>query len=69
VRSMTSHGFVHSSLGTTCTPLHVHVGFGLGSTGTQGAPSRFPQLLFSSQNLFHSSCSATLAAFTVGQLG
>jgi len=31
VRSMTSHGFVHSSLGITDTLAHVH--FGLGSTG------------------------------------
>jgi len=64
---MTSHGFVHSSLGMTDTPVHVHVG--LGSTGTHGAPSHFPQSLFLSRNLFHSSCSAALAAFTIGQLG
>ena len=67
VRLMTSRGFIHSSLGTICTSLHVHVGFG--STGTHGAPLCFPQSLFLSQNLFHSSCSAALAAFTVGQLG
>jgi len=69
VRSMTSRGFVHSSLGMTDTLVHVHVGFGLGSTGTQGAPSRFPQSLFLSRNSFHSFCSAALAAFVVGQLG
>jgi len=67
VRSMTSHGFVHSSLGMICTPLHVHIG--LGFTGTQEAPSHFPQLLFLSRNSSHSFCSAALAAFTIGQLG
>ena len=40
VRSMTSHGFVHSLLGITDTPVHIHVG--LGSTGTHGTPSCFP---------------------------
>ena len=67
VRSITSCSFVHSSLGITDTPVHVH--FGLGSTGTHGAPSHFPQSLFKSWNLFHSSCLATFAAFVVGQLG
>jgi len=67
VRLMTSHGFVHSSLGMADTPVHVHVG--LGSTGTHGAPSCFPQLLFLLWNSSHSFCSAALAAFTVGQLG
>jgi len=67
VRLMTSCGFVHSSLGMADTLVHVHVS--LGSTGTHGAPSRFPQSLFLSRNLFHSSCSAALAAFVVGQLG
>jgi len=67
VRSMTSHGSIHSLLGTTCTPVHIHVG--LGSTGTHGAPSRFPQSLFLSWNSSHSFCSAALAAFIVGQLG
>jgi len=69
VRSMTSRGFVHSSLGMANTPVHVHVGFGLGSTGTQGAPSRFPQSSFLLWNLSHSFCSAALAALVVGQLG
>jgi len=69
VRSMTSRSFIHSSLGMTDTPVHVHIGFGLGSTGTQGAPSRFPQSLFLSRNSSHSFCSAALAAFVVGQLG
>jgi len=69
VRSTTSRGFVHSSLGMADTPAHVHVGLGLGSTGTQGAPSRFPQSLFLSWNSSHSFCSAALAAFVVGQLG
>ena len=67
VRSMTSHGFVHSSLGMADTPVHVHVG--LGSTGTHEAPSCFPQSLFSLQNLSNFFCSAALAAFTIGQLG
>ena len=67
VRSMTSRSFVHSLLGTICTLLHVHIG--LGFTGTQGAPSHFPQSLFLSWNSSHSFCSATLAAFTIGQLG
>jgi len=31
-RLMTSRRSIHSLLGTTCTPVHVHVG--LGSTGT-----------------------------------
>ena len=41
---MTSHGFIHSLLGMTDTLVHVHLG--LGSTGTHGAPSHFPQSLF-----------------------
>ena len=65
---MTSRGFVHSSLGIADTPVHVHVGLGLGSTGTHGAPSHLPQS-FLLRNSFHSSCSAALAAFVVGQLG
>jgi len=69
VRSMISHGFVHSLLGMADTPVHVHVGFGLGSTGTHGAPSHFPQSPFLLRNSSHSFCSATLAAFVVGQLG
>jgi len=64
---VTSRGSIHASLGMTDTPAHVHVG--LGSAGTHGAPSHFPQSLFLSWNLFHSSCSAALAAFIVGQLG
>jgi len=67
VRLMTSCGFVHSSLGIADTPVHVHVS--LGSMGTHGAPSRFPQSLFLSRKLSHSFCSAALAAFVVGQLG
>ena len=67
VRSMTSHGFIHSSLGMTDTLVHVHVG--LGSTGTHGAPSHFPQSLFSLWNLSHFFCSLALAAFIVGKLG
>ena len=66
VRSMTSHGFVHSLLGMADTPAHVHVGLGLGSTGTHGAPSRFPQSSFLLRNSSHSFCSAALV---VGQLG
>jgi len=69
VRSMTSRGFVHSSLGMADTPVHVHVSFGLGSTGTQGAPSGFPQSSFLLRNSSHSFCSAALAALVVGQLG
>jgi len=67
VRSMTSHGSIHSLLGMADTPVHVHLG--LGCTGTQGAPSHFPQSLFLLWNSSHSFCSATLAAFVVGQLG
>jgi len=46
MRSMTSHGFIHSSLGIADTLVHVHVG--LGFTGTHGAPLRLPQSLFPS---------------------
>ena len=66
VRSMTSRGFVHSSLGMADTPAHVHVGLGLGFTGTHGAPSRLPQSSFLLQNSSHSFCSAALVAFVVG---
>jgi len=67
VRLMTSHSFVHSSLGITDTLVHIHLG--LGSTGTHGAPSCFPQSFFLSQNSSHSFCSTALAAFVMGQLG
>ena len=67
VRLTTSCSFIHSSFGATCTPVHVHVGWGF--TGTHGAPSRFPQSLFLSRNSSHSFCSAALAALVVGQLG
>ena len=67
VRSMTFCGFVHSLLGIADTLVHIH--FGLGSTGTHGAPSCFPQSSFLLWNLSHTFCSAALAAFFIGQLG
>jgi len=67
VRLMTSRDSIHSLLGMANTPAHVHVGLSLGSTGTQGAPSHFPQSLFLLWNSSHSFCSAALVALVVGQ--